>query len=366
MQVARYDYRQQFDHCIDDVAGRFRGMLLDGSYVLTAEVAAFERAYAEYVGARHAVGVNCGTDAITTAISVLELPEDAEVITQANTFNATVTGIRNAGARPVLVDADPSTFLIDTTQIEARITPRTAVLMPVHFYGKPTPMEPLTEIAAKHGLTIVEDAAQAHGARLNGRHVGYGGRIACYSFHPSKNLAAAGDAGAVTTSDDLIEARLRRARNLGQEQQNQHVARGLNSKLDSLQAVVLSAKLPLLDSWNQSRRRIAARYHEGLAGLPLTFQATSPVEEHAYHLFQVRTDPRDALLNHLRGAGIDAVIRYPTPIHLQPAFADLGWRRGQFPVAEALADELLCLPIRANMPDAEIDYVVETTRTFFG
>jgi dTDP-4-amino-4,6-dideoxygalactose transaminase len=238
--------------------------------------------------------------------------------------------------------------------------------MPVHLYGKPTPMQSLVATAEQHSLHIVEDACQAHGAAINGRRVGTFGHIGCFSFHPSKNLAAAGDAGAVVTSDALLDERMRCQRELGQAGQNHHVMLGLNSKLDAIQARVLSWKLPHLDRWNASRRQVAAAYREQLAGLPLRFQSDGPGEDHVYHLFQVRTDRRDELLRHLTSNGVDAVVRYPEPIHLQEAFAEGGWRPGQFPVAEALAKELLCLPIRPHMTTSEITFVCDRVREFFG
>jgi dTDP-4-amino-4,6-dideoxygalactose transaminase len=214
-------------------------------------------------------------------------------------------------------------------------------------------------------IAIVEDAAQAIGARIGGRLVGSIGAAACFSFHPSKNLAAAGDGGAITTNDDGIDSTVRRLRELGQDGQNHHVVVGLNSKLDAIQAVVLHHKLPNVAEWNARRREIAAAYRERLADLPLAFQRVAPQQDHVYHLFQIRTDRRDDLLRHLRTAGVDAVVRYPTPIHLQPAFADMGWRKGDFPVAEKLAAELLCLPIRPDLSLDEIDHVAESVRTFF-
>ena len=214
-------------------------------------------------------------------------------------------------------------------------------------------------------IAVIEDAAQAHGARLGGRAAGTFGEIGCFSFHPSKNLAAAGDGGALATNSDALAESISRLRNLGQCGSNNHVTVGLNSKLDAIQARILSWKLPRLDAWNRARREAAARYRERLSDLPVRFQSVAPGEEHVYHLFQVRTDSRDELLAHLRESDVDAVLRYPTPIHLQPAFADCGWRPGQFPVAERLARELLCLPIRPDLSVEETDYVCDRIREFF-
>lgn len=363
--VRRYNYPAQFGEDVQSLLEEIARLLVNGPYVLTEEVAWFETEFANYLGTEHARGVNTGTDALVIALLASGIRRGDEVITQANTFNATVTAICLSGARPVLVDADEESFLIAEAQVEPAISGKTRVLMPVHLYGKPTPLTSLLAVAEKHGLQLIEDAAQAHGARIHGRRVGTLGSLGCFSFHPSKNLAAAGDAGAVVTSSPDLDERVSRLRELGQAGQNNHVVIGLNSKMDALQALVLSWKLRTLDDCNERRRTVAGWYKERLGHLPLRFQSTAANEEHVYHLFQVRTDRRDALLDHLRQRGVDAVVRYPTPIHLQPAFADYGWRRGQYPVAERLADELLCLPIRPDMSVREVEYVTDAVAGFF-
>jgi dTDP-4-amino-4,6-dideoxygalactose transaminase len=365
MRVERYNYNSQLGEEWRAVVEQIGVMLTDGRYILTDEVRNFEMEFAAYLGAKHVRGVNSGTDALMIALLASGVKPGDEVITQANTFYATVAAIRLIRARPVLVDADESSYLIDERQIEAAITPQTRVLLPVHLYGKPTPMRGLLAMAGKYGLHVIEDACQAHGARIEGRPVGTFGTAGCFSFHPSKNLAAAGDAGAVVTDDAPLDESVRRHRELGQASQNRHILVGLNSKLDAIQALVLSKKLPRLDGWNLQRRRMAMCYRERLAGLPLDFQSTNRDEQHVYHLFQVRTACRDQLLAHLQAAGVDAVIRYPQPIHLQTAFADCGWRDGQFPVAERLSRELLSLPIRPDMPMCELDFVADQVRAFF-
>jgi dTDP-4-amino-4,6-dideoxygalactose transaminase len=366
MKVRRYDYAAQFGSDIDALMDDLKSIVLSGDYILSDEVRRFESAFADFIGVRHARAVNSGTDALIVGLRSLNIQPGDEVITHANTFYATVAAVVFAGGTPVLVDADESTFLIDVAQARSAITNRTFALLPVHLYGKPSPMAALTAIAAERNVAIVEDAAQAHGAAINGKRVGSYGVFAAFSFHPSKNLAAAGDAGAlVTDSDDLAHA-VDAHRNLGQWVQNDHRLLGLNSKMDALQACVLTAKLKSLKRWTQARNDVARAYRSHLDGLPVTFQAVDPSEVHAYHLFQVRCSRRDALAAHLRGLGIDVVIRYPSPIHLQPAFSGFGWRKGQFPVAERLADELLCLPIRPDMPESEIAYVADGVRTFFG
>lgn len=365
MRVGRYNYPQQFDGHLDGIISEYRDILLSGAYIGSEHVTNFERAFAAFSGCRFGRGTNTGTDALAVALMALGVGPGHEVITQANTFNATVTAIRMAGAKPVLVDADPHTFLIDEAAVESAVTSNTRVLMPVHLYGKPTPMAGLQRIAQRYGLLIVEDAAQAHGARIEGQCVGSFGDAGCFSFHPSKNLAAAGDAGCITTNSLAIASRIELVRSLGQRTQNEHVSAGMNTRLDALQAVVLASKLPRLDDWNAARRAAARAYRARLSDLPLFFQAESIEEEHVYHLFQVGCDRRDALLDYLTSRDIDAVVRYPWPIHLQGAFQAYKWRRGQFPVAERLADSLLCLPIRPDLSESEIDFVSDTVRRFF-
>lgn len=363
--VRRYNYASQFGNELPELLQDIERLLLSGDYVLSRNVTRFEQAFGQYLDIPHVRGLNSGTDALILALLALGVGPGDEVITQANTFYATVAAIRLVGATPVLVDAEEETCLIDVSQLSAAITSRTRVLLPVHLYGKPTPMMPILALAERHGLAVVEDAAQAHGARLGERRVGTFGTFGCFSFHPSKNLAAAGDAGAIVTRDARLDEEIQRRRSLGQAGQNNHVTLGYNSKLDALQALVLSLKLPRLDEWNESRRRVARWYHELLADLPIRFQEWQPGEEHVFHLFQIRTNRRDVLLSHLQRRGVDAVIRYPQPIHLQPAFADQGWPPGQFPVAERLARELLCLPIRPDMVLDEVEYVANAIRDFF-
>lgn len=366
MNVQRYNYAEQFEEVLEVVVADLRRMLVEGRYVLGEDVARFERAFAAYLGSPHVLGVNSGTDALVLAFMALGIGPGDEVVTSANTFHATVAAIRLVGATPVLVDADDETFLIDAARVDAAVTGATRALVPVHLFGKPCAMEPLLATAARHGLAVVEDAAQAHGAVTGGRRVGAIGTIGCFSFHPSKNLAAAGDAGCVATASPELAEAIDVRRGLGQKGQNHHVAVGLNSKLDAIQARILEAKLARLDGWNHARRRVAAAYRERLAGLPVSFQREDPGEEHVYHLLQLRTSRRDALLEHLRARGVDAVVRYPCPIHLQPAFAGLGWREGEFPVSERLARELLCVPVRPDMGDGEIDEAAGAVRAFFG
>ena len=364
IKVQRYDYVSQFGRFEEFMAELF-AMIRDGHYVLSKEVEQFETDFARYLRCSFVSAVNTGTDALTLALKVLEIRPGDEVITQANTFNATVAAICLAGAKPILVDVDENSFLMNTETALAQVNSKTRVFLPVHMYGKATPMREVLLTCEKQALHLVEDAAQAHGACIEGQRVGTFGILGCFSFHPSKNLAAAGDGGAICGNRADLKKRLDAIRALGQVGQNNHVYLGYNTKLDSIQAKTLSWKLPKLDEWNEKRRTVARIYREQLAHLPLRFQAWDGKDEHVFHLFAVRTDRRDQLLEHLRSDGIDAVVRYPTPIHLQPAFSDFGWQKGQFPVAEALAFELLCLPIRPNLTASEIDYVCASVTSFF-
>jgi len=364
-ECSRYNYRTQFQPGFDTLLQDLGAMLLAGDYVLSSQVGDFERRFAAYTESAHCRGVNSGTDALLIVLRALGIGAGDEVITQANTFHATVAAIELSGATPVLVDADEETFLIDVPAVRAAVTGRTRAVIPVHLYGKPTPMAELLALAREKGLVIVEDAAQAHGARIAGKRAGTFGAAGCFSFHPSKNLAAAGDAGAIVTDDPELAQRITQMRALGQREQNDHVTVGYNSKLDSLQARILSHKLERLDEWNAQRRTCAALYRDALSHLPVSFQRQDPGEEHVYHLFQVRSGDRDGLLAHLKRQRVDAVVRYPVPIPLQPAFQHRGWRRGQFPVAERLASELLCLPLRPDLTEADVAYVSDCVDAFF-
>jgi dTDP-4-amino-4,6-dideoxygalactose transaminase len=353
----RYNYPAQFGDDVDALVAELRSMLLEGRYILSEEVRAFENAFAEYTRRRYARGVNSGTDSLTIALLALDIGPGDEVITHANTFHSTVAAIQLVGATPVLVDADDDSFLIEVAQARAAVTSRTKAIIPVHLYGKATDLTELRRFTEEKQIHLVEDAAQAHGAET--------GVAGCFSFHPSKNLAAAGDAGALVSNDLDFINRVDCLRALGQQGQNHHVLVGFNSKLDALQARILSWKLPKLEEWNSARARVAAMYRALLDQLPVRFQRVDDGETHVYHLFQVRTDSRDALLSHLRQNGVDAIVRYPTPIHLQPAFAQWKWQKGQFPTSESLAEQLLCLPIRPDMDEGEIEYVSSQVHDFF-
>jgi dTDP-4-amino-4,6-dideoxygalactose transaminase len=352
------------------VARGFARVCAETAFILGADVAAFERDFAAYCGVEHCVGVGSGTDAIELCVRALGLGAGDEVLVPANTFVATALGVLRAGPRPVPVDCD-AYFLIDPREIERRLTPRTRAILPVHLFGQMADMEAIGEIAAAHGITVVEDAAQSHGARRNGRGNGGFGEAAATSFYPGKNLGAYGDAGAVLTSRDEIAARVRKLRNWGSERKYYHPEIGFNSRLDTLQAVVLAAKLRRLDAWNAARRRAAARYDElladadGIGGIELP--RTLPGNEHVYHLYVVRvhgrrrggagSTRRDKVLARLQAEGIGAGIHYPSPLHLQGALHHLGYRTGDFPEAERAALEILSLPLYPHLTEAQQERV---------
>ncbi len=357
------DLRAQHRAVADEVAAGFAAVLAETAFVLGPAVQAFETAYAAFIGAKHCVGVANGTDALELVLRAAGIGAGDEVILPTNTFIATALAVARAGARPILVDSDPEFHLLDLEQAAARITPRTRALIPVHLYGQMAPMEGIEALARAGGLVVVEDAAQAQGARRNERCAGTFGFAAGTSFYPGKNLGAYGDAGAVTTDSDQIAARLRALRNYGSDVKYHHPETGFNSRLDTLQAVVLNAKLKRLGGWNAARRQAARRYDELLATLPaVTGPRTLAGNEHVYHLYVVRVPERDAVVARLNAEGIGAGIHYPVPLHLQGAFAHLGHGAGSFPVAERAAREILSLPLFPEITVEQQLRVVESLR----
>jgi dTDP-4-amino-4,6-dideoxygalactose transaminase len=334
-------------------------VLESGTYILGAEVAAFEQEFAAYHERQFAVGVASGTDAIELALRAAGIGRGDEVITVSHTAVPTVCAIERTGARPVLVDVDPTTYTINPAAAAHAVTPRTAAIVPVHLYGCPADMPAILEVAAAHRLLVVEDCAQAHGARLDGKLVGTFGHMGAFSFYPTKNLAACGDGGAVVTDDPRWAERLRRLRCYGQASRNHHIERGLNSRLDELQAAILRVKLAHLDEQITERRDLAQRYTFQLRGIGCpTAGSTSPAIEHAWHLYVIRDRCRDALRARLLAAGVETQIHYAVPIHLQPAYADLGCRPGSLPVTERICGEILSLPFYPGLNVAHVENVV--------
>jgi dTDP-4-amino-4,6-dideoxygalactose transaminase len=351
----------------DEVAGGMAAVLNKTAFILGPPVKDFEAEYAAFTGARHCIGVANGTDALELALRAARVGAGDEVILPTNTFIATALAVVRAGARPVLVDSDPDFHLLDLGQVASRITGKTKAIIPVHLYGQPAPMEKVVELAQGRGLIVIEDAAQAQGARRGGRAAGAWGLAAGTSFYPGKNLGAYGDAGAVTTDSDEIATRVRALRNYGSDIKYHHPDLGFNSRLDTLQAVVLRAKLRRLAGWNEARRAAARRYDELLADLgAVTRPQTLSGNEHVYHLYVVRVPNRDEVVKKLNADGIGAQIHYPVPIHLQGAFAFLGHRAGSFPVAEQAAREIVSLPMFPEITAEQQRRVVVSLRRAVG
>jgi dTDP-4-amino-4,6-dideoxygalactose transaminase len=334
------------------------------AFILGDAVAEFEREFAAYTGTRYAVGVDNGLSGLKLALEAYGIGPGDEVIVPANTFIATASAVTFVGARVVLVDADLDTYQIDVNKIEAAITPRTRAIIPVHLYGIPADMDAIMDIARRHNLVVIEDACQAHGARYKGRRVGTIGHAAAFSFYPGKNLGAAGDAGIVVTDDADVAERIAAMRNCGQRDKYYHVYSPYNHRLDALQAAILRVKLPHLDDWNTSRRKNASLYDQYLAGVPVVIPRAPSVTEPVWHLYVIRIAQRDELRKYLQEQGIGTGIHYPVPIHEQPYYAHLGYRRGEFPVAELFADQVLSLPMFPEMDEETIQCVALAVRDF--
>lgn len=324
-------------------------VLCSGSYVLGRELELFEEEFANYCGAKFCVGVGNGLDALHLSLLALDIGPGDEVIVPSNTFIATWLAVSQCGATPVPVEPDRSTHNISPARIEAAITARTRCIIPVHLYGQPADLDHISEVAARHALAVLEDAAQAHGARFRGRRVGTFGGAAAWSFYPGKNLGALGDGGAVTTNDPAVAERLRLLRNYGSRTKYVNEVRGTNSRLDPLQATVLRVKLRYLDGWNERRKELAALYMRELRSLKLALPAVPEWADPVWHLFVIGVDERDYIQAELQKVGVTSLIHYPIPPHLQPAYADLGIARGTLPIAEDLAGSVLSLPIGPHL-----------------
>lgn len=350
----------------EELEGAVSRVIAGGAYVLGPELERFEAAFAQEVGAEHCVGVGSGLDALALALSARGVGPSDEVIVPAHTFIATWLAVSRLGAVPVPVEPMAGGFNLDPEGVRAAIGPRTAAIVPVHLYGQPAPLGELRTIAERQGLALVDDAAQAHGAQLEGRSIGGGTDATAWSFYPSKNLGAVGDGGAVTTNDGALAAHLRRLRNYGSEEKYLHPEQGSNSRLDELQAAILSCKLSRLGSWNARRRELAARYSAGLAGLPLRLPTVDEEALHVFHLYVVRSDQRDQLRVALAAAGVETGIHYPVPCHHQGAFAATAAARADLPLSDRLAAEVLSLPIGPHLSDEQADRVIAGLWAFFG
>jgi dTDP-4-amino-4,6-dideoxygalactose transaminase len=351
------DLKAQYHGIKDEVDAAVLRVLESTQFILGEEVAAFEREFAAYCQASESVGVNSGTSALHLALLAMGIGSGDEVITTPFTFVATVAAIRYAGATPVFVDIEPDYFTIDPAKIESAITRRTRAIMPVHLYGQPADMKPILEIARRRGLTVIEDAAQAHGSEYDGRRCGSLSEIAAFSFYPGKNLGAYGEGGALTTTRSDVATACRVLRDWGQEKRYEHRLKGFNYRMDGIQGAVLRVKLRHLEAWTEKRRQVARWYGEALNPGSVRVPKERPDCRHVYHVYVVRSDDRDGLRETLTKEGIQTGIHYPIPVHLQPAHEDLGYHAGDFPVAEAAAREVLSLPIYPEMNREQVRMV---------
>jgi len=351
------DLKAQYRSIKTEITAAIENVLENSQFILGPEVSAFEKEFARYCGTEHAIGVNTGTSALHLALLAAGIGPGDEVITVPFTFVATVAAIVYTGAKPVFVDIDPVSFTMDPTRIEAAITPRTKAILPVHLYGQPADMDPMMKIAREHGLVVIEDACQAHGAEYKGRRVGNIGDLGCFSFYPGKNLGAYGEGGAVVTNNAEYNRTIRMLRDWGAEKKYQHVLKGYNYRLEGMQGAILRVKLRHLEQWTEARRAHAVRYDALLAGAEVETPKALPYSRHVYHVYAVRTKQRDDLIRTLTEAGVQSGIHYPIPVHLLPAHADLGHRKGDFPHSEQAADEVLSLPMYAELTADQIQSV---------
>lgn len=365
MNIQFVDLRKQYAPLKDEILSGIE-QVLDGMQLFLGEnVQKLETEFAEFCGVAHGIGVSDGTTALNIILRACEIGPGDEVITVSHTFIATTEAILLAGAKPVFVDIDPCTYLMDISKVEGKITPRTKAILPVHLYGQTVDMDPLMEIASRHNLRVIEDACQAHGAEYKGRKAGSLGDAAAFSFYYSKNLGAYGEGGFISTNDDELGDKIRKIRDHGSGIRYHHDLIGLNGRLDEIQAVVLRAKLPHLAQWNQERRGHARLYNELLSGTQVLTPTEGSNNVPVYHLYVVGAPQRDELQAFLKGKGIFTGVHYPIPVHLQKAIAFLGYKRGDLPITERIVTEILSLPMYAEISEIEIKYVVDSVKDFY-
>lgn len=358
MKVPFLDLKQQHDPLRAEIDAAIGKVLDTCAFAGGPFVAEFEKDFAAFCGAPHAVGVGNGTDALWFALLALGVGSGDEVITAPSTFMATAEAISFTGAKPVFADIDPETYNLDPARLEKALTPRTRAIIPVHLFGQPADMDPIMDFAQKHGLYVVEDASQAHGAEYKGRRVGIFGHAGCFSFYPGKNLGAIGEAGGIVTRDAALAERMRVLRDHGQVRKYHHTHVGWNGRMDGIQGAVLQIKLRQLARWNTMRRANARRYSELLAGAPaVSLPSEAGYARHVYHVYAVRVARRDEVLAEMGRRGVSCGIHYPVPVHLQEAYRDLGLGPGSFPIAERCAGEFLSLPMFAELTSEQIEYV---------
>lgn len=365
VSIPAEDLTRQYAQIADEIRAALDAALPRGKYTLGPELAAFEQEFAAYCDCQYALGIANGTEALHLALAALNIGAGDEVITVCNTYVATAFAISYVGARPVFVDVDEATFNMNIAEVERKLTPRTRAIIPVHMYGQPVDMEPLCELARKHGLPIIEDAAHAHGATYHGRKVGAWGDIGCFSFYPSKVLGAYGDGGAITTNNRQLYERIKVLRYMGQHTKHAHDEIGFQQRLDEIQAAILRIKLRHLAAWISQRQHWASLYDELLTPLPVTTPYVAPDRTHVYYLYNLLARSRDGLRDFLSTRGIGTQIIYPTLVPFQKAYSELGYQPGDFPVAEQLARESVCLPMFPELTEPEVRTVVETIGEFY-
>jgi dTDP-4-amino-4,6-dideoxygalactose transaminase len=362
IRVPYLDLKAQYQSIKPEIDAAISNVLDSCQFVLGSEVAAFEQEFAAYSGATECIAVNSGTSALHLALLAGGVGPGDEVITVPYTFVASVAAVTYAGARPVLVDIDPHSFNMNPAAIEAAITPRTKAIMPVHLYGQPADVDPIMEIARRRGLIVIEDAAQAHGAKYKGRPVGSIGDMTCFSFYPTKNLGAYGEGGAVTTNNREFARSIRMLRDWGQDRKYHHVVRAFNFRMEGFQGAILRVKLRHLEQWTEARRTIVSKYNRLLADSAVELPQEMPWARHVYHVYTLRSDDRDALQAALLIEGIQTAIHYAVPVHLQPAYADLGYSRGDLPQSEKAASEVLSLPLYPELSEQAVNYVATAVK----
>ena len=345
------DLKKQYQTIKPEVDAAIASVIENTNFILGPQVAAFEKAFAEYVGGAFCVGVNSGTAALQLALMACGIGPGDEVIVPSFTFFATAEAVSVLGAKPIFVDIDPVSYTITAAGIEKAITPRTRAIIPVHLYGQAVDLDPIVALAEDHDLYLIEDSAQAHGAEYKGKRVGALGDAGCFSFYPSKNLGAYGEAGGIVTNDEELAVRMRLLRDHGSTSKYAHAIVGYNFRMEEIQAAVLNVKLPHLNDWNNGRRARAARYHELLSGTGLVLPREMEYARHVYHVFAVQSDNREELQQRLAALGIQSGVHYPIPIHLQDAYASLGYKAGDLPVTEWLAERVMSLPMYPELPE---------------
>ncbi|MFL7839873.1 MAG: DegT/DnrJ/EryC1/StrS family aminotransferase [Candidatus Promineifilaceae bacterium] len=364
MKVPFIDLKPQYQALASEIDEAMAAVIHNSAFILGSEVSRFEEAFAAYCETSYAIGVDSGTSALELTLRAFGIGPGDEVITAANTFIATALAISYTGATPVLVDIDPQTYNMDPNELPEAITSNTKAIIPVHLYGQPSDMDPILAIASQYGLKVIEDACQAHGATYKGERVGSLGDAAAFSFYPAKNLGAFGDAGIVVTNDVKVAETIRMLRNVGQNRKYHHDVKGFNHRLDSLQAAVLRVKLAYLDEWNAVRRQLADQYTQLFAGSQIVAPFTADFAEHVFHLYVVQVEDREGLRDYLADMQIYTGVHYPIPIHLQPAYWELGYRRGKFPIAEQCADKIVSLPMYAELTPEIVTHVAEIVMAY--